>query len=176
MNKKVVLLGASSTGKSTVFDLLEKELPDYKFVSESTRTVRSFGFPINEEGDDLTQLAISSFHLQALLEEGNVIYDRGYIDLFVYSTVLYASEKIKANTYRFITDIFANVFDKYTHYIYFPIEFNSVDDGVRSIDEEWRRKVDSRFIETLGWINQDYLTVSGSPKQRVEQILKYINE
>ena len=34
---------------------------------------------------------------------------------------------------------------EYTHYIYFPIEFDSVDDGVRSVNEKWRRDIDDEF-------------------------------
>jgi hypothetical protein len=67
--------------------------------------------------------------------------------------------------------------NQYTHFIYFPIEFKSVDDGVRSIDEEWRAKIDNQFksnLEAIKNLGGDYLTVTGSPKQRVEQILNYI--
>jgi hypothetical protein len=64
--------------------------------------------------------------------------------------------------------------DQYTHFIYFPIEFASVDDGVRSTNEEWRTKIDNQFRTNLIAMGRDYLTVTGSPNQRVEQILNYI--
>ena len=69
---------------------------------------------------------------------------------------------------------------EYTHFIYFPIEFPSVDDGVRSVNEGWRDAIDNHFRTALESRKQmegkDYLTVSGSPKQRVEQILNYIKK
>jgi nicotinamide riboside kinase len=78
-------------------------------------------------------------------------------------------------TYSYIEDTWNRIKNEYTHYIYFPIEFDSVDDGVRSIDEDWRTKIDNEFQAVLEGVRQPYLTVTGSPMQRVEQIIKFIN-
>lgn len=172
MIKRIALVGASSTGKTTVYELLKNKLPKYEFVNESTRTVGSYGFPINEKGTDATQLAISSFHLEALLQPYNLVLDRCYMDLLVYSTFM---DKLSVKTYNYIEDIWNRVKGEYTHYIYFPIEFESVDDGVRSVNEEWRTKVDDEFKAVLEGVRQPYLTITGSPMQRVEQILNFIN-
>ena len=85
MVKRIALVGASSTGKTTVYELLKNKLPKYEFINESTRTVGSYGFPINEGGTSETQLAISSFDLEALLQPFNLVLDRCYMDLLVYS-------------------------------------------------------------------------------------------
>ena len=173
--KRIALVGASSVGKTTVYELLKKELPEYEFINESTRTVGKYGFPINEAGTSETQLAISSFHLEALLCPKDVILDRCYLDLVVYSTYM---DKMSNSTYNYILDTWLRVKDQYTHFIYFPIEFPSVDDGVRSVNERWRERIDNQFRSALTSIKKvqgkDYLTVTGSPKQRVEQILNYI--
>ena len=171
MIKRVALVGASSTGKTTVYELLKNKLPKFEFINESTRTVGSYGFPINEAGTSETQLAISSFHLEALLRPGNMILDRCYMDLIVYSTFM---DKISKQAHDFIEDTWNRVKGEYTHYIYFPIEFKSVDDGVRSINEDWREKVDKEFQLLLDGVGKPYLTVTGSPLQRVEQILEFI--
>lgn len=172
MIKRVALVGASSTGKTTVYELLKSKLPKYEFINESTRTVNSYGFPINEQGTSETQLAISSFHLEALLKPGNILLDRCYMDLLVYSTFM---DKISIETFNYIEDTWNRIKHEYTHYIYFPIEFNSVDDGVRSVNEEWREKVDKEFQALLEGVRKPYLTVTGSPLQRVSQILNFIN-
>jgi hypothetical protein len=172
--KRVALVGASSVGKTTVYELLKNELPHYGFKNESTRTVGKYGFPINENGTSETQLAISSFHLEALLEPGDVILDRCYLDLVIYSGNM---KNLSDSAYTYILDTWLRVISKYTHFIYFPIEFNSVDDGVRSVNEEWRTKIDAEFkhhLQAIKNLGGDYLTVSGSPKQRVEQILNFI--
>ena len=172
MIKRIALVGASSTGKSTVFELLKNKFPKYEFINESTRTVANYGFPINEEGTDATQLAISSFHLEALLQPYNLILDRCYMDLLVYSTFM---DSISGNTHDYIEHTWNRIKQEYTHYIYFPIEFKSVNDGVRSVNEEWRKEVDNEFQAVLEGVRQPYLTVTGSPMQRVEQIIKFIN-
>ena len=172
--RRVALVGASSVGKTTVYELLKNELPEFAFKNESTRTVGKYGFPINEQGTSETQLAISSFHLEALLETGDVILDRCYLDLLVYSGNM---KNLSDSAYTYILDTWLRVINNYTHFIYFPIEFNSVDDGVRSVNEEWRKKIDNQFetnLKAIKFSGGDYLTVSGSPKQRVEQILNYI--
>ena len=171
MIKRIALVGASSTGKTTVFELLKNKFPKYEFVNESTRSVAEYGFPINEAGTSETQLAISSFHLEALLKPYNLILDRCYMDLVVYSHFM---ENIDAKVLNYIEDTWNRVKSEYTHYIYFPIEFDSVDDGVRSISEEWRKEVDDEFKAVLEGVRQPYLTITGSPMQRVEQIMEFI--
>jgi nicotinamide riboside kinase len=167
--RKIALVGASSTGKTTVYELLKNKLPKYEFINESTRTVASYGFPINEVGTSETQLAISSFHLEALLQPYNLVLDRCYMDLIVYSKFM---DRISVETYNYIEATWGRVKREYTHYIYFPIEFEAVDDGVRSVNEDWRSKVDNAFQEELK--DLEHLKVTGSPLQRVEQILNYI--
>ena len=169
MIRKIALVGASSTGKTTVYELLKNKLPKYEFINESTRTVASYGFPINEVGTSETQLAISSFHLEALLQPYNLVLDRCYMDLIVYSKFM---DRISVETYNYIEATWGRVKREYTHYIYFPIEFEAVDDGVRSVNEDWRSKVDNAFQEELK--DLEHLKVTGSPLQRVEQILNYI--
>lgn len=184
--KKVALVGASSTGKSTVFELLkfrlseytltDDQLQSYQFVNESTRTVKTYGFPINEEGTDVTQLAISTFHLHGLITPKPVIYDRCYMDLLAYSRHLPLSDYVL----EFIESMWYKVRESYDLYIYFPIEFHSVDDGIRSVDEEWRHKVDKEFQDLLTGVKigliSNVLTVQGSPKARVQQILEYLTD
>jgi thymidylate kinase len=172
--KRIALVGASSVGKTTVYELLKDRLPEFNFINESTRTVGKYGFPINEDGTSETQLAISSFHLEALLQPGDVILDRCYLDLLVYSGNM---KNLSDNVYTYILDTWMRVKDQYTHFIYFPIEFSSKEDGVRSVNEEWRTRVDAEFkhhLQGIKVLGGDYLTVTGSPQERVEQILNYI--
>ena len=168
--KRIALVGASSTGKTTVFELLKNKFPKYEFVNESTRNVAKYGFPINEFGTDATQLAISSFHLEALLKPGNVVLDRCYMDLIVYTNHMDVDDSTK----DYIEETWHRVKGEYTHYIYFPIEFESVDDGVRSVNEDWRKKIDEEFKVILEGVRQPFLTITGSPMQRVEQIMNFI--
>jgi len=171
MTKRIALVGASSTGKTTVYELLKNKLPKYDFVNESTRTVGSYGFPINEKGTDATQLAISCFHLEALLQPYNQVLDRCFMDVVVYTRFM---DNVSEETWKYIDATWNRIKNEYTHYIYFPIEFDSVDDGVRSVNEKWRTDIDEEFKNVLEGIRQPYLTITGSPMQRVDQILEFI--
>ena len=171
MIKRIALVGASSTGKTTVYELLKNKLPKYEFVNESTRTVGSYGFLINEKGTDATQLAISCFHLEALLQPYNQVLDRCFMDVVVYTRFM---DNVSEETWKYIDATWNRIKHEYTHYIYFPIEFDSVDDGVRSVNEKWRKAIDTEFETVLEGVRQPYLTITGSPMQRVEQILKFI--
>ena len=99
-----------------------------------------------------------------------MVLDRCYMDLIVYSEHM----DIDDSTKNYIEDTWHRVKDEYTHYVYFPIEFESVDDGVRSVSEEWRVDIDNEFKKYLSGVRQPYLTVNGSPMQRVDQILNFI--
>ena len=171
MVKRIALVGASSTGKTTVYELLKNKLPKYEFVNESNRTVSSYEFPINEKGTEATQLAISCFHLEALLQPCNQVLDRCFMDVVVYTRFM---DNVGGGTIKYIDDTWNRVKGEYTHYIYFPIEFDSVDDGVRSVNEKWRTDIDEEFKIVLEEVRKPYLTVTGSPLQRVEQILNFI--
>lgn len=169
---KIALIGTSSVGKTTLFNKLQEILPQYSFYNETTRTALKHGFNINTSGDEVTQLVISSLHLENLLTTNNSIYDRCYLDLLVYTDSL----NIDKRTLDIIENIWVKVKDQYTHYIYIPIEFDIVDDNVRTLDEHWRRNVDSLFIFYLEKYKINYLTISGTVDNRIEQILKFIGE
>lgn len=173
MINRIALVGSASTGKTTVFELLRNSLPShYQFINESTRTVQKYDFPINLNGTNSTQLAISSFHLEALIHPFNAVYDRCYLDLLVYTRGL---TEITPNVKAFIENTWKRVKSNYSHFVYFPIEFDAVDDGIRSTDEEWRKRIDIEFKTELNRIPEHKkLTVTGSPMQRVNQILKFI--
>ena len=92
------------------------------------------------------------------------------MDVIVYSKYM----DIDKSTFNYIEDTWNRIKNEYTHYIYFPIEFDSVDDGVRSVNEDWREKIDKEFQEQLKSVRQPFLTVTGSPMQRLNQILEFI--
>lgn len=170
MIKRIALVGAGSTGKTTVFELLKNAYPKYEFLSETTRTVKNYGYEINENGTDTTQLAISTRHLLNLTSPYNLILDRCYLDLHVITQTL---PEVSEKTKRFVTDTWEYVKNEYTHFIYFPIEFQAVDDSVRSLNEEWRKEIDEKFQKELIGL-RNVLRVSGSPMTRVKQIKEFI--
>ena len=47
---------------------------------------------------------------------------------------------------------------------------------VDTLNKTFTHKIDNEFKAVLSGVRQPYLTVTGSPMQRVEQIMKFINE
>lgn len=177
MNKRtaIALIGASSTGKTTVFNLLktQKLFKGYSFKNESTRNVLKAGYPINEQGTDATQLAIAVEHLRNLNNQENLVLDRSFLDLVIYTRHL---TNVGEVTRSYIEDTWRGIRHSYTHFVYFPIEFKSVEDGVRSTNEKWRREIDLEILKELQSQNLNFLTIKGSPNQRIQQIIKYITQ
>jgi hypothetical protein len=64
-------------------------------------------------------------------------------------------------------------------YVYFPIEFEIVSDGTRSIDKEFQNEIDCIIHEILEELKTrygtKYITVSGSVEERVKQIEKLLS-
>ena len=87
---KIAISGAHSQGKTTLVKYLQdiNVLTDFKFKTSLTRGMQKAGYDINEDGDEVTQLAIMTKHLQRLNEKGNIIYDRCALDGYAYSMSL----------------------------------------------------------------------------------------
>ena len=55
-------------------------------------------------------------------------------------------------------------------FFYFPIEFPVVDDGVRSLDEEFRKNIDEYILGILQSRRIPYVEVRGSVEERIKII------
>ena len=64
----------------------------------------------------------------------------------------------------------------YDHIIYVPVEFELVEDGVRSPSKEYQMNIDDKVCKIL----EDYVaeerrtTIRGTPEERLEQVKKLI--
>jgi hypothetical protein len=111
----------------------------------------------------------------------NYIAERGLIDVLAYSL-----SRLKANRcsptlietqYEHLIKFSEN--NKDVVYVYFPIEFEIVSDGTRSIDKEFQKEIDDIIYEILEAMKTRYgtkfITVSGSVEERAKQIENLFN-
>ena len=70
-----------------------------------------------------------------------------------------------ANKFSFLGAIHTNMIE---------IMYDKYVENPESVNEEWRKKIDDEFKAVLEGVRQPYLTITGSPMQRVEQIMKFI--
>jgi len=176
--------GAQSTGKTTLLKKLYAENGDYpfSFIPEVTRLVsREYNMPINESGDDLTQMLIMTEHVRNiyknradhLIRGVHQIFDRCALDGIVYSLWLLEEGKISRPCYDACDLIWKNLKDKYDIIFYTsPDDVKLVDDGERSADERFRNDIINIFNIFLERENFDceIVTLKGSVKDRLKTV------
>jgi nicotinamide riboside kinase len=173
---KIGITGAQSVGKTTLLNALrsEKLFKDYVICDEVTRRVKSYGLPINEEGTDITQRLIMNEHIVNVFMYGNMLTDRTALDGLVYSAYLYNKNQISANTLKYVREVFNKVWHSYDYVFYIEPEFEIVDDGVRSINKQFRDEIAELFEYVIEKENLSMLRVKGSVRNRVNTILDHL--
>ncbi len=177
---RIGISGAQSCGKTTLLnDLLkQKEFADYTVCNEVTRTLAKKGFKINEEGNDATQLAIMDVHIENLKNE-NMLTDRTVLDGYVYTAYLEYKQQVSSETLIAAHKVFIDYVAKYDVIFYVKPEFDIEADGVRSADPDFRADI-ARIFESVIAQNKPrfvkLVPLTGSPEQRVQQVLKAIKK
>jgi len=147
--------GAQSTGKSTLLNHLQAFNNDIKFIPEVTRLVkREYNLPINEEGTDVTQMAIMSEHLRNAYNRhntaSNVIMDRCSLDGIVYTHWLCDNANLNMETYTFAQSIYNATISKYDVIFYTsPDDVLLEDDGERSANVKFRTEIIKLFADYM---------------------------
>ena len=173
---RISISGAQSTGKSTIITDLKlfPKLKSFHFFTEITRDIKKKGLPINEDGNNLTQINIINSHLERFNTD-NSVYDRCILDGLVYTNYLYDNQKVD----RWVLDYAKNIFDmlihKYDIIFYVQPEFDIIDDGVRSVNKEFRDEVVNHFNHHIKFCKNIHY-INGDEKQRLNQINKILSE
>lgn len=174
---KIILTGASSTGKTTILNILKEKNPGLQIITEVVRELHAEGVQINELGNEEGQRKIFDKYIDLLFTSNDYVSDRGLTDVYAYSTWHYNQGELSLDELsREMGEIenFKSKYEKDIVWIYFPIEFKTDPDGVRSTNEEYRSYIDSAIHQTLEDIGVDYLTVTGSVEERLNQIRAYV--
>lgn len=176
-NMRIFFTGAQGTGKTT----LMSSIPDtYNKIQNITRsTIVNNGLAYNKDGNDESQKAIFSAYLEEFNkhEKEFCISERSLIDVLAYTLFQGSIGKCSGETIRYQENVIKEYVQNHCTdlYIYFPIEFDVVDDGTRSTDEKYRKAIDYYIKDELKRLDVDYTTITGTQeerKQQFEQILK----
>ena len=176
--------GAQCTGKTTLLKHLYKENGDYPFVfiPEVTRLIRrEYNMPINESGDDLTQMLIMTEHVRNIFRDGadrlvrgvHQIFDRCALDGIVYSEWLLNEGKISRSCYEGCELIWKKLKNRYDVIFYTnPEDVKLVDDGERSVDKRFRDQIIDIFNMYLDRkdFEAEVVELKGSVKDRLKTI------
>lgn len=173
---KLIFSGSQGTGKSTVLNLF-KERMNYPVITEVVRQLaKTKGIKINKQGSVASQNMIWNEYKRLLSQRDSYISDRGLTDVISYTE---ANSTTHPELEGLLEDQWLDLV-KFTEahpdilYVYFPIEFPVVADGVRSTDEDYRAIVDDIIRGNLNRLGIDYLEVHGTPEERYQQIIDWV--
>lgn len=186
---RYILTGAQGTGKSTLLHHFDDKM---NVVTEVVRNLaKTDGIAVNEEGNMEGQTKIFDTYYNILsTEKDPYISDRGLTDVISYTVynirrMICNGEIGQEEGQKFIEEQinrFIDFSDKNEDVVYFyvPIEFDVVDDGFRSTNEEFRREIDNNISELFEYMEGLHMglnvfTLRGSVEERLdtmEEIMK----
>lgn len=175
---RIGITGAQSVGKTTLLNALRSEdmFRDLVICDEVTRRVKSYGLPINEDGNSITQKLIMNEHIVNVFLHDKMITDRTVLDGLVYSSYLYRSGNVNMDTFKYVYDVYEKVVPYYDYIFYIEPEFDVVNDGVRSVNIEFRNQIADLFESLIYQHKLDVIRISGSVRNRVNQIISVIEK
>lgn len=176
----VSFTGAQSTGKSTLLERckIDERFKKYNFEPEVTRWVKkTYGLTINQEGNEITQLAILNRHLHNYLnyKDKDVILDRCILDGLIYTMYQYHTKKVSIEVYNYAELLFKKLIDKIDIIFYTEPDIELVDDGERSVDVEFRNTIVNLFEEAFTHFNLNVIRLSGSVDNRMKIIYNIVD-
>lgn len=173
--------GAQSTGKTTLLNHLQSRNEHIKFVPEITRLVkREYNLPINEDGNDVSQMLIISEHLRNAyksdVDTTPYILDRCSLDGIVYTYWLCQQKTIGLNIFSMAQNIFKKTIDRYDVIFYTsPEDVLLTEDGERSINKQFRDDIINIFDMYIKNMNIKPVVLSGSVEERLQTIKETLN-
>lgn len=169
--------GAQSSGKSTLLKMCRKDdhFSGWEFIPEVTRKIKDSGLPINEAGTDETQTLILAEHVKNhILPLGNVVLDRCILDGYVYTKYLHIQGRVDKETLKHSEFLLKQLLPKVDYIFYTDPNIPLIDDGVRSINEDFRNDIidlfDEAIIDNIRLI-KNLVRLSGSPRERFNTII-----
>ena len=176
---RIAISGAQSTGKTTLAADLAAAIPNTRLEPEPFRVLReSLGLISGPETmtpeQELALIRHSHERLRDAHEGETVVYDRCALDALAHAIV--GSERGNpAFTPEWISQLQQETVEALkplTLLVVVPLtdELQLEDDGVRSLDAEYRAEVDA-VIRKLGALHAGTIEVTGTREQRVGRIL-----
>jgi hypothetical protein len=183
---KIGMTGAHGTGKTSMAEAMLRTpaFRDSVLVPSTARQIKEYGYPINREATELSQILVPLLRMVDEYEaEPNayneaLISDRTLVDSLAYTMYqndyVWESGALIEFVSRRLTEMHMN---SYSYVLYFPIYWDGVADGVRDPDEEYRRKIDNNVLSILELMNIQYLIVPNvSPEDRAAWFLEVLRE
>ena len=169
---KIGFCGTMSVGKSTLVNAL-KELPEFKdyfFATERSKYLRDLGIPLNTDSTLKGQTIFLAERCSELMRD-NVITDRTIWDVCAFT---FSAKSIDWFAKRSFVEAAMMLRDQYDVVFYVSPEGVPIEDnGVRTIDAEYRDKIDWVIRESLEEYKPKKLVyIKGTTEERIATILQ----
>lgn len=166
---RICVIGAHGTGKSTIAKAIS-EYYNCAYIPDVCSDAFHKKFTINENTPPETQFWILSKQIE--LERNTPepwIMEKSLWDNIIYGVFSIKDKKV----IEVITDIVkANA--KYDLVFYCPIEFPIPDDGIRSLNVDFQKAIDSSFLTFLKENKVKIHVLTGDVSSRLQQALEII--
>lgn len=178
----ITFTGAQSSGKSTLLSKMKDDVlfKDWHFEQEITRSLKDkYGLDINENGSNFTQMITINSHVDNYLrnKDKKCVFDRCALDAFVYTTYLCYTNNKDDRLGHYAEYVFDQLKDKYDIIFYTDPSIPLVDDGVRSVDVNFRNRVIELFEFYIDHYQLTNLVrLSGSVEERYNIIKNEIEK
>ena len=174
---KIGLCGTMSVGKTTLVNAL-KELPefkDYNFATERSKYLRDLGIPLNTDSTIEGQIIFLAERASELLRP-RIITDRTIIDVIAFTNLAKSIPYYMGDEFA---QLASNLIRSYDHIFYVSPEGVELEDnGVRTIDAEYRVEVDKEIKKTLEKYSskiKHWYILYGTPEERIREIKRVLN-
>jgi nicotinamide riboside kinase len=171
---RIGLAGTMSVGKTTLVKALA-ELPqfkDYFIATERSKYLRDLGIPLNTDSTLAGQFVFLAERASELLRE-NVLTDRTIWDVCAFTL---GAQSIDQFDKRSFVEAAMTLRNRYDLVIYVsPVGVEIEDNGVRTTDLDYRRKIDEVIkMSLVEFIPNKLIMVEGTTEQRIATILQNI--
>jgi len=145
----------------------------YRFLPETAVQAYRLGLPINEYSSIETEVYIFAKQLEMEMRYAdNWIADKCFVDLLAYAQLLFKHDYALM---EILKKIAIPRMHKYDKVIYVPTgEFPIEDDGIRSLDPDFQKEVDTIVVSILKENRISYQRIVGDKEERFRAAVKYI--
>jgi nicotinamide riboside kinase len=171
---RIGLVGTMSVGKTTLAKALGEidQFKDHSVYTERSKYLRDLGIPLNTESTLNGQFVFLAERASELLHL-NIIADRTIWDVCAFTLSSRSISDFDKRTFIEAAMMLRNQYDLVVYVS--PIGVEVEDNGIRTTDLDYRRKIDEVIkMSLVEFIPNKLIMVEGTTEQRISTILQNI--